>query len=63
MVKTAIPPGLEAGFAQPVMTTLIQPSEDKLEGGREPQATAVQQSHEKTPHQAEGVHRSRPQDS
>ena len=24
MVKTAVPPGMEAGFAQPVMTTLIQ---------------------------------------
>ena len=36
---------------------------DEVEGGGEPQATAVQQSHEKTPHQAEELHRSRSQDS
>ena len=63
MVKTTVPQGLEAGFAQPVITTLTHPSEDKdvqvvqfmdeLEGGGEPQPTVVQQSHEKTSHQAE----------
>ena len=52
MVKTAVPPGIEARFAQLVMTTLTQPSEnrdvrvvqimDEQEGGGEPQATAVQ---------------------
>ena len=46
MVKTAVLPGLETGFTQPVMTTLTQPSEDRdiqvvqfrdeLEGGGEP---------------------------
>ena len=36
---------------------------DEQEGGGEPQATAVQQSCEKTPYQAEGPHRSRSQDS
>ena len=55
------------------MTTLIQPPEDRdvqvvqfmdeQEGGGEPQPTAVQQSHEKTPYQAEEPHRSRSQDS
>ena len=29
MVKTAVPLGLEAGFAQPVMTTVNQLSEDR----------------------------------
>ena len=29
MVKMAIPPGMEAGFAQPVMTALIQLPEDR----------------------------------
>ena len=29
MAKTAVPPGLEAGFAQSVMTTLTQLSEDR----------------------------------
>ena len=52
MFKTAIPPGMKAGLAQPVMTALIQLLEDRdvhvvqfmdeQEGGGEPQATAVQ---------------------
>ena len=52
MVNTAVPPGMEAGFAQPVMATAAPPPEDKdthmvqfmdeSEGGGEPQATAVQ---------------------
>ena len=73
MVKTAVPLGMEAGFAQPVMTTLIQLLEDRdmrvvqfmdeQEGGGEPQATAVQQSHEKTKCQTEEPHRLRSQDS
>ena len=73
MVKTAVPPGMEAGLAQPVMTTLTQLLEDKdvhivqfmdeQEGGGEPQATAVQQSCEKTSYQAEEPHRLRSQDS
>ena len=29
MVKTEIPPGMKAGFAQPVITTLIQLPEDR----------------------------------
>ena len=29
MVKMAVPLGMEAGFAQMVMTTLIQPLEDR----------------------------------
>ena len=36
---------------------------DEQEGGGEPQATAVQQSHEKTPYQAEEPHKSRSRDS
>ena len=36
---------------------------DEQEGGGEPEATAVQQSHEKTPYEAEEPHRSRSQDS
>ena len=73
MVKTTIPPGKEAGFAQLVMTTLIQLLEDRevqvvqfmdeQEGGGEPQAIAVQQSHEKTPYWAEESHKLRSQDS
>ena len=35
----------------------------EMEGGGEPQATAVQQGHGKTPHQTEEPHRSRHQDS
>ena len=56
MVTTTTPPGMEAGFAQLVPTALTQPSEDRdvqvvqfmdeMEGGREPQATAVQHGHE-----------------
>ena len=52
MVNTAVPPGMKAGFAQPVMATAPLPPEDKdtcvvqfmdeSEGGGEPQATAVQ---------------------
>ena len=48
MVKMAVPPGMEAGFDQPVMTALIQPPEernvqvvqfiDEQEGDGEPQA-------------------------
>ena len=62
MVNTAVPPGMEAGFAQPVMATAAPPPEDKdtcvvkfmdeSEEGYEPQATAVQQSLERTPHQS-----------
>ena len=73
MVKMAVPLGMEAGFAQPVMTALIQPLEDRdmrvvqfmdeQEGGGEPQATAVQQSCEKTPYQAEDPYRLTSQDS
>ena len=73
MAKTTVSPGFLAGFAQPVMTTPIQPSEDRdvqvvqfmdeMEGGGEPQATAVQQSHKKTPQQAEELPRSRSWDS
>ena len=61
-VNTAVPPGMEAGFVQPVMAAAAPPPEDKdthvvqfmdeLEGEGEPQATAVQQSHERTPHQS-----------
>ena len=42
MVNTAVPPGMEAGFAQPVMATAALPPEDKVqfmdetEGGGEP---------------------------
>ena len=36
---------------------------NEQEGGGEPQATAIQQSHEKTPYQTEGPHKSRSQDS
>ena len=69
MVATAVPPGLEAGFTQPVMTTLTQLMEyrdtwavqimDKAEGSREPQATATQLCHGETPQQTEKPHRSR----
>ena len=62
IVNTAVPPGMEAGFAQPVMAAAAPPPEDKntcvvqfmdeSEGGGEPRATAVQQSHERTPHQS-----------
>ena len=72
MIKTAVPPGLEAGFTQPIMTTLTQLSEnsdmqvvqfiDEQEGGGEPQATAVQQSHEETPYQAKKPNKLRSQD-
>ena len=51
MVNTAVPPGMEAGFAQPVMAAAALPPidkdtcvvqfMDKSEGGGEPQATAV----------------------
>ena len=50
---------MEVGFAQPVMATAAPPPEDEdtcvvqfmdeSEGG-EPRATAIQQSHEQTPH-------------
>ena len=73
MVNTAVPPGMEAGFAQLVMAAAALPPEDKdtrvvqfmdeSEGGGEPQATAVQQSHERTPHQSGELHRSRSRDS
>ena len=66
MVNTAVSPGMEAGFAQPVMAAAALPPEDKdthvvqlmdeSEGGGEPQATAAQQSHERTPQE---LHRSR----
>ena len=69
MVNIAVPPGMEAGFAQPVMAAAALPPEDKdicvvqfmeeSEGGGEPQATAAQQSHERTPHQSGELHRSR----
>ena len=36
---------------------------DEQEGGGEPQATAMQQSHEKTQYWAEELHKSRSQDS
>ena len=46
MINTAVPPGMEAGFAQPVMATAAPPPEDKdtcvvqlmdeSEGGGEP---------------------------
>ena len=52
MVNTAVPSGMEAGFAQLVMAAAAPPPEDKdtcvvqfmdeSEGGGEPQATAVQ---------------------
>ena len=52
MVNTAVPPGMEAGFVQPLMATAVPPPEDKdtcvvqfmdeLEGGGEPLTTAVQ---------------------
>ena len=52
MVNTAVPPGMEAGFAQPVMATAAPSAEnkdthvvqfmDESEGGGESQATAVQ---------------------
>ena len=51
MVNTAVPPGMEAGFAQPVMVTAALPPEDEdtyvvqfmdeSEGRGKPRATAV----------------------
>ena len=73
MVRMAVLLRMEAGVAQPVMTALIQPLEDRdmrvvqfmdeQEGGGEPQATAVQQSCKKTPYQAEEPHKLRSQNS
>ena len=42
MVKTAVPPGMEAGFALPVMSRDVRVVQlmDEHEGGGEPQATA-----------------------
>ena len=72
MVATAVPPGLEAGFTQPVMATLTQPVEyrdtqivqfmDEAEGSGEPQATATQLHHGETPQQTKNPHRSRSPD-
>ena len=68
MASTAVPPGMEAGFAQLVMTTAALPPEDKdtcvvqfmdeSEGGCQPWATAVQQSWERMPHQSRELCRS-----
>ena len=73
MVNTAVPPGMEAGFAQLVMAAAAPPPEgkdkcmvqfmDESEGGGEPQATAVQLSRERTPHQSGELHRTRSRDS
>ena len=73
MVNTAVPPGMEAGFAQLVMAAAAPPLEgkdkhvvqfmDESEGGGEPQATAVQLSRERTPHQSGELHRTRSWDS
>ena len=69
MVNTAVPPGMEAGFAQPVMATVAPPPEGKdkhvvqfmeeSEGWGEPQATAVQLNQERTPHQSGELCRTR----
>ena len=69
MVNTVVPPGMEAGFVQPVMAMAALPPEDKdthvvqlmdeSERGGEPQATASQQSHGRTLHQSGELHRSR----
>ena len=73
MVNTAVPPGMEAGFAQPVMAAAAPPLEgrdkcvvqfmDESEEGGEPRATAIQLSQERTPHQSGELHRSRSWDS
>ena len=73
MVNTAVPPGMEAGFAQLVMAAAAPPPEgkdkcvvqfmDESEGGGEPRATAVQLSLERTPHQSGELCRTRLQDS
>ena len=67
MVATAVPPGLKAGFTQPVMAAPTQLMEyrdtrvvwfmNEAEGSREPQATAMQLSHGKTLHESEKPHR------
>ena len=72
MVATVVPPGLEAGFAQPVMASPIQlmgyrdtrvmQFMDEAEGSREPQAKAMQLSHGETSQQTKKPNRSRLQD-
>ena len=69
MVNTAVPPGMEAVFTQPVMATAAPPPEgkdkcmvqfmDESEGGGEPQATDVQLCQERTPHQSGKLCRTR----
>ena len=73
MVTTAAPPGMEAGFTQPIMATPAQLSRDRdvqevqfmdeVEGSGKPQATAVQDSHEMTPYWTEETSKSSQQNS
>ena len=65
MVATAVPQGLEAGFAQPVVaapTQLVVQFIDEAEGSGEPQETAVELSHGEILQWTEKPNRSRLQD-